>query len=70
MPRKKRLNEALFKRRKALAMTQNEVAQRMKVGKQTYLNWEKGQSLPKIFQMPKLRDFLEQPYEAIVEMCS
>lgn len=46
-------------------MTQQMVADRMHVGKQTIVNWEKGKTEPKISQMRELSEIYGIPIEYI-----
>ena len=46
-------------------LTQNDVAKYMKVGKQTIVNWEKGNTEPKISQIRELSNLYNIPIENI-----
>jgi transcriptional regulator with XRE-family HTH domain len=46
-------------------MTQEEVANRMKVGKKTIINWEKGVSIPSFADMNMLSDIYRIPVDNI-----
>ncbi len=46
-------------------MTQQEVAEKMHVGKQTVVNWEKGNTEPKTSQIRLLSDLYKIPIDNI-----
>ncbi len=46
-------------------LTQNDVAKYMKVGKQTIVNWEKGNTEPKISQIRELSNLYNIPIDNI-----
>lgn len=46
-------------------LTQSEVAQIMRIGKQTIVNWEKGITEPKINQARELSDLYKIPLDYI-----
>ena len=46
-------------------LTQNDVAKHMKVGKQTIVNWEKGNTEPKISQIRELSNLYNIPIDNI-----
>jgi len=49
--------------------TQNEVAEKMHVGKQTIVSWEKGTSEPKISQARELSKLYNMPMDNIFLPC-
>ncbi|MFK9312042.1 helix-turn-helix transcriptional regulator, partial [Escherichia coli] len=46
-------------------LTQNDVAQALKVGKQTVVSWEKGKSEPKMSQSRQLSELYKMPLDYI-----
>lgn len=46
-------------------LTQEEVAKRMKIGKRTIINWEKGASIPSFADMKMLSDIYGIPVDNI-----
>lgn len=46
-------------------LTQEEVARRMKIGKRTIINWEKGVSIPSFSDMKMLSDIYGIPVDNI-----
>ena len=46
-------------------LTQEEVAKRLKVGKQTIVSWEKGKSEPKVSQSRELSKLYNMPLDYI-----
>lgn len=50
-------------------LTQDDVAKALKVGKQTIVNWEKGESEPKVTQARQLSDLYKMPLDNIFLPC-
>ena len=59
-----RLGQEILRRRKAMGMTQEELASRMGVSRQSVAKWETGQSSPDIDRLSLLRDVLDEPRRA------
>lgn len=49
-------------------LTQSEMAQKLKVGKQTVNNWERGITEPKISQAKQFSEICGIPYDCIIFM--
>lgn len=61
----KKLQISLAAARVNAGMTQDMVAKKMHVSKQTIVNWEKGTSEPSISQCRELSDIYDMPLEYI-----
>lgn len=61
----KKLQITLAAARVNAGMTQEEAAKALKVGKQTIVNWEKGNSEPKISQSRQLSELYRMPLDCI-----
>lgn len=61
----KKLQISLAAARVNAGLTQEDVAKAMKVGKQTVVNWEKGNSEPKMSQSRKLSELYGIPIDNI-----
>ena len=51
------LGRIIKKSRKELNMTQQEVAEKLNISRQTLSNWEIGKNYPDVFMLLKLADF-------------
>jgi len=51
-------------------MTQDDVAQKMHVGKQTVVNWEKGKTEPTVSQGQKLSNLFKIPMDNLIFLSS
>lgn len=61
----KQLQISLAAARVNAGLTQEEVARAMKVGKQTIVSWEKGNSEPKMSQSRQLSELYHMPLDYI-----
>lgn len=62
---KEKLQISLAAARVNAGMTQDEVAERMHVSKQTVVNWEKGRVIPKFAQLKTYCDIVGIPEDNI-----
>ena len=68
--RLERLRISLAAARVNAGMTQEDVAKHLKVGKQTIVSWEKGDSEPKISQALALSNLYQIPLDNIFLPCN
>lgn len=61
-----RLGQEILRRRKAMGMTQEELASRMGVSRQSVAKWETGQSSPDIDRLALLRDVLQTSLDELI----
>lgn len=61
-----RLGQEILRRRKAMGMTQEELASRMGVSRQSVAKWETGQSSPGIDRLALLRDVLQTSLDELI----
>ncbi|WP_366140995.1 helix-turn-helix transcriptional regulator [uncultured Desulfovibrio sp.] len=61
-----RLGQQILRRRKVMGMTQEELASRMGVSRQSVAKWETGQSSPDIDRLALLRDVLQTSLDALI----
>lgn len=61
----KQIQISLAAARVNAGLTQEEVAKALKVGKQTIVSWEKGNSEPKMSQSRKLSELYKMPLDYI-----
>lgn len=61
-----RLGQEILRRRKAMGMTQEELASRMGVSRQSVAKWETGQSSPDIDRLALLRDVLQTSLDDLI----
>ena len=65
----KKLQITLAAARVNAGMTQEDVAQRLQVSKQTIINWEKGRTIPGIPEIEMLARIYGIPQENIFLLC-
>lgn len=61
-----RLGQEILRRRKAMGMTQEELASRMGVSRQSVAKWETGLSSPDIDRLALLRDVLQTSLDELI----
>ena len=61
-----RLGQEILRRRKAMGMTQEELASRMGVSRQSVAKWETGLSSPDIDRLVLLRDVLQTSLDELI----
>lgn len=61
-----RLGQEILRRRKATGMTQEELASRMGVSRQSVAKWETGLSSPDIDRLALLRDVLQTSLDELI----
>lgn len=60
----------LFKARKRSGLSQEEVAEKLGVSRQTVSKWENGETLPDILQSKKLSSLFHMPIEDFFDLDS
>lgn len=61
------LSSNIVRVRKLNNMSQNELANRLKVSRQTIYNWENNKSLPDLFNMVKISEMFDVPIDSLIK---